>query len=84
MLIASQVATVITRLHAKVAEYRALSRSRRALRYLSDATLRDIGVTRQQAMAQASLPFWRKSQPVQKAVKAKPKAKQSQTLEVSK
>jgi hypothetical protein len=46
--------------------------------------LRDIGVTRQQAMAQASLPFWRKSQPAQQVVKAKPKAKQSQTLEVSK
>ncbi len=70
----------LIRLYIKAAEYRALSRSRTALKLLSDAGLRDIGITREQAMAQACLPFWRKSKPTQQVLKAK----QSQTLEVSK
>ncbi|WP_454256542.1 DUF1127 domain-containing protein [Pseudomonas sp. Marseille-Q8238] len=34
-------------------------RTRRALGELSDSQLRDIGLTREQAQAEAQMPFWR-------------------------
>lgn len=36
----------------------AIARQRRALRDLDDAMLRDIGLTRAQAVQEASRPFW--------------------------
>lgn len=41
-----------------IAEWRTRARSRNELMNLSDRTLRDIGVSRSDAMFEASKPFW--------------------------
>ncbi len=42
----------------KFSEYVGLRKQRYALRHLDDATLRDIGLTRDQAQAEARRPVW--------------------------
>ncbi|WP_249979273.1 DUF1127 domain-containing protein [Vreelandella olivaria] len=42
----------------KLKRWRQLRRERHALRYLSDATLKDIGLSREQVQSEASKPFW--------------------------
>ena len=41
-----------------VSVWRERARQRRALKSLSDELLRDIGITRQQALLEAKKPFW--------------------------
>ncbi len=84
MSIFRQTFSALVCLHLKLAEYRALRRSRKALLYLSDAMLRDIGITREQAVQQGSLPFWKKNQSAHKVCKDKLNAKRNHILDVSK
>ena len=42
----------------RIAEWQRRSRSRHELQYLSDATLRDIGITRCDAHRELHKPFW--------------------------
>jgi len=42
----------------RIAEWQQRSRSRQELHYLSDATLRDIGLTRCDAHRETCKPFW--------------------------
>ena len=42
----------------RIAIWRARARQRRALAMLDDTRLRDIGLTREQAEAEAAKPFW--------------------------
>jgi len=45
-------------LWARLRQAQAITRQRRALRDLDDAILRDIGLTRAQALQEGSRPFW--------------------------
>lgn len=42
-----------------IARWIAVTRERRRLAALDDRTLRDIGITREQALHEATQPFWR-------------------------
>lgn len=46
------------RVMLRIGEWRRRSRSRQELEGLSDATLRDIGITRCDALREAQKPFW--------------------------
>ena len=46
------------RMLALAEKFRAVAKQRRALAELDDAQLRDIGITHEQAQAEASKPFW--------------------------
>jgi uncharacterized protein YjiS (DUF1127 family) len=48
----------IRRLITKAGRYYALARQRHALSQLSDHQLKDIGITRVDAMQEAAKPFW--------------------------
>jgi uncharacterized protein YjiS (DUF1127 family) len=50
--------SVLARLHARLLGAAALARSRRSLGRLDDHILRDIGLTRDQAEAEAERPSW--------------------------
>lgn len=45
-------------IHRRIAEWQRRSRSRHELETLSDATLRDIGITRCDAQREIRKPFW--------------------------
>lgn len=47
------------RMVSELAEWRRRLRDRRALAAMSDRSLRDIGVTRYDALQEANKPFWR-------------------------
>lgn len=84
MSIFRQIFNALVRLYLKLREYRNLSRSRKALMHLSDAMLRDIGISRKQAIQQASLPFWKKSHGTKLACEGKPKARLNKLLGLGK
>jgi uncharacterized protein YjiS (DUF1127 family) len=46
------------RLARRLARWRELSQQRAALARLDDATLRDLGISRAQALYEAGRPFW--------------------------
>jgi uncharacterized protein YjiS (DUF1127 family) len=50
----------LVRVGSALSAWRARGRQRRALRELSDHLLRDIGVSRAEALCEATRPFWRR------------------------
>ncbi len=50
---------LLARMTAQLGEWRRRLRDRRALAVMSDRSLRDIGLTRYDALYEADKPFWR-------------------------
>ena len=57
-------AGLVQRLQAKLALWRERTRMRRTLATIDARTLRDIGVSPEQACFEASQPFWRRPSPL--------------------
>lgn len=56
--VVSRILAGIDRIGATISLWRSRQRERRALMKLDDRFLRDIGVTRSQAVEEAGKPFW--------------------------
>jgi uncharacterized protein YjiS (DUF1127 family) len=53
-----QIGSALTRLPARALDLSALARSRHRLAHLDDHLLRDIGLDRAEALAEAAKPLW--------------------------